>query len=301
MNLMQLIENLPETTLQHSAIPDYLFGAFRRKSISFFNGLTDEKTIVYWFQSKSFTIDLRLKDRTNTPIVEKQAWIGDTLWDQEQQLLSWQVNDFANYQNHIQWPEPAQLHAVGNCILEFSPSNVYVEDWRQQATSGLFLGLRLCHAIHVQSDTTLKMDGGLIICGKYIAYAQSRLPSIQQKIAEYETLTHAVSGGISEQAIQSFEVSVSDNGQTKIWSTQNSQLEQSAHFKTFNFEGFEQIDAETLQQRIEIDGEAYLLIFMIDVYVPHHSFQRQTSTTEQSLQWMEQERQHLLHHAKITL
>ena len=45
------------------------------------NGLTDETSIVFWFQSKSFTIDLRLPDGAATPLVDRQGWVGDTLWE----------------------------------------------------------------------------------------------------------------------------------------------------------------------------------------------------------------------------
>ena len=48
-----------------------------------------------------------------------------------------------------QWPEPpATLHSIGSCILEFSPSNAYVEDWRQQTRYRFILGLRLVKAVH---------------------------------------------------------------------------------------------------------------------------------------------------------
>lgn len=63
MNLFEVIKSLKPVISQPEIIPDFLYGAFRRKSISFYNGLTDENTIVYWFQSRSFTIDLRLKAR----------------------------------------------------------------------------------------------------------------------------------------------------------------------------------------------------------------------------------------------
>ncbi len=47
MNLFQALKQLPASQEVSGPIPDYLYGAFRRKSISFSNGLTDEKTIVY--------------------------------------------------------------------------------------------------------------------------------------------------------------------------------------------------------------------------------------------------------------
>jgi len=49
MNLFEVIKTLKPTIPQPEIIPGFLYGAFRRKSISFYNGLTDENTIVYWF------------------------------------------------------------------------------------------------------------------------------------------------------------------------------------------------------------------------------------------------------------
>ncbi len=91
MNLLEAIKKLTPTTTQPEVVPSFLYGAFRRKSISFFNGLTDQNTIVYWFQSRSFTIDLRLKSQNDTPVTERQGWIGNTVWDDATQLLSWEV------------------------------------------------------------------------------------------------------------------------------------------------------------------------------------------------------------------
>ena len=143
MHLNDLCAQLPPT-VSDGYLPNFLMGCFRRKSITFFNGTTDERTIVYWFQSRHFTIDLRLTNAQTTPLLARQGWVGNTVWNNTTELLSWQIT--SSYQNHSQWPEPAKLHAIGNSILEFSPSNSYVEDWRQQATQGDFLGLRLYQA-----------------------------------------------------------------------------------------------------------------------------------------------------------
>ena len=294
MKLHETLYHLAITDLKDSQIPSALFGAFRRKSISFFNGLTDEKTIVYWFQSKSFTIDLRLKHVTDTPVVERQGWIGSTTWDTEQSLLSWDVKDCANYQNHIQWPEPAKLHAVGNTIFEFSPSNAYVEDWRQQAVAGLYLGLRLRTAIHVASQQQVEMDAAWVICDNQIAYAQSRPHHIQQKLHGYEDLNAAVASGVTEAEINTFETSISIDGETIQYSTQNARIGQS-----FHCDGFEVIDQHTLKQRRDIAGELYELIFDVDTYVPHYAFQISTNTTDATQAWMQQEKSHLTHHAKV--
>lgn len=293
MNLFEVIKTLKPTTTQPEMIPDFLYGAFRRKSISFFNGLTDENTIVYWFQSRSFTIDLRLKSQTGTAVQERQGWIGNTLWDSASQLLSWEVKDYANYQNHVQWPEPAKLHAIGNCILEFSPSNVYVEDWRQQVERGLFLGLRLQSVLDVQSGQKLEMDGGLIICADHIAYALTRLPEVQSAVAQMDL--KAVDPTVFA-LLESFEVSIGTDGQAKTYSTRTSETG-----KAFNLENFEVLNESSLIQRVVLDDRKIDLIFELDIYQPDYHFQYTTSTTTQAENWLKSEQDHLMHHAQQVL
>ncbi len=296
MNLFEVLQQLPETSLADAPIPASLFGAFRRKSISFYNGLTDENSIVYWFQSKSFTIDLRLKHVSRTPLNERQGWIAHTCWDQTHELLSWKM--ISSYQNHIQWPEPAKLHAVGNCILEFSPSNAYVEDWRQQAGRGPFLGLILKEAVHVNSGQRIAMNGGLIICAEYIAYAQSRLSEQQSAVessAEMNNLYRAESEMIDAdlaQAIEAYEVSISLSDQEIAYSTQNSRAGQK-----LRLDGFSIVNDQMLRQSKFIGDEPYDLLFEVDTWQKDYLFQRFTSTAAESEQWFANEQAHLAHHA----
>ncbi|RJL73371.1 hypothetical protein [Acinetobacter radioresistens] len=293
MNLFEVIKTLKPITSQPEIIPEFLYGAFRRKSISFYNGLTDENTIVYWFQSRSFTIDLRLKSQIGTAVQERQGWIGNTIWDSASQLLSWEVKDYANYQNHVQWPEPARLYVIGNCILEFSPSHVYVEDWRQQVQRGLFLGLRLQSAIEVQSGQTLEMDGGLIICADHIAYALTRLPEVQSAVAQMDF--KAVDPTVFA-LLESFEVSIGTDAQAKTYSTRTSETG-----KAFNLENFEVLNESSLIQRVVLDDRKIDLIFELDIYQPDYHFQYTTSTTTQAENWLKSEQDHLMHHAERVL
>ncbi|ENV12429.1 MULTISPECIES: hypothetical protein [Acinetobacter] len=293
MNLFEVIKTLKPTIPQPEIIPGFLYGAFRRKSISFYNGLTDENTIVYWFQSHSFTIDLRLKSQTGTAVQERQGWIGNTFWDNASQLLSWDVKDYANYQNHVQWPEPARLHAIGNCILEFSPSNVYVEDWRQQIQHGLFLGLRLQSAFEGQSGQKLEMDGGVIICGNHIAYALTRLPEVQSAVAQMDL--KAVDPTVFA-LLESFEVSIGTDGQAKTYSTCSSETG-----KAFNLENFEVLNGSSLVQHVILDGRDIDLIFELDIYQPDYQFQYTTPTTTQAESWLKSEQDHLMQHAERVL
>lgn len=219
MNLYQLLSQLKPFASTDIALPSYLYGCFRRKSITFFNGLTDETTIVYWFQSASFTIDLRLSDPLITPVLERQGWIGTTLWDTETQTVSWDIQQ--SYQLHNQWPEPAKLLPIGNAILEFAPSGAYVEDWRQQADEGLFCGLRIYQAQHMATKQNVALDGGYIIAGDCIAYAQSRLPTDQALLDKFSTLQATCGDGyVNESMITSYEVSVAMSKARINFSTQ---------------------------------------------------------------------------------
>ncbi|EPF83372.1 hypothetical protein GCM10025882_24400 [Acinetobacter gyllenbergii] len=290
MNLINLLAQLEPTAIDdQSPLPSYLLGCFRRKSISFFNGMTDEKTIVYWFQSKSFSIDLRLVDANQTAVHERQGWIGDTLWDSERELLSWQVHQ--NYQNHIQWPEPAKLYPIGNSILEFSPSHAYVEDWRQQAQQGLLLGLRLFQMQHVATQQMIAMDGGLMISDQHMAYAQSRLPQ-QQKQLKNSPIDHPEN---DPKVIESYEVSVALNGSSIGFSTISSRLQQSISLDDFEIE-----DSNTLTQLKQIEGELYRLYFHLDMYQPDFVFNTTTATTTDTQQWLAAEQKHLLKNATRT-
>ncbi|MCX5468566.1 hypothetical protein [Acinetobacter nematophilus] len=295
MNLMTLCNQLKVSAASKGRLPDYLLGAFRRKSISFANGLTDETTLVYWFQSKSFTIDLRLKSQNSTPVLERQGWVGNTLWNEQQQLLSWQIT--SNYQNHVQWPEPAKLYAIGNAILEFSPSRAYVEDWRQQAKHGLFLGLRLFKIENMDLNISYPADGGLIICDHFIAFARSRHPDIQQRLEMDKSLSEAFAQEhISVQDIQDYEVSVSFGQQMIDLSTVTAQVG-----KSIELDHFSQLDHNTLIQQRFIQGQRCQLYFTIDVFDQDFCFSTQTATSNASLAWFEQEHNHLFHHAEISV
>lgn len=303
MKLLDAIAKLSPTTNISSQIPAYLYGAFRRKSISFSNGLTDEKTIVYWFQSRSFTIDLRLNAHDFTPIQDRQGWIGQTLWDERSKLLSWEVKEYANYQNHLQWPEPAKLHAIGNCLLEFSPSNAYVEDWRQQVHSGLYIGLRLQSARDKHSGEILQMDGGIIICDNHIAFARSRLPEQQARVKQLDFGQFNQFSDQDQSDIESFEVSIGTTLDQKAYTTHpktpNTQRGLNTNeLNTFELNHFEVLDQSTLSQSTVLEGRHIEMIYGVDIYRPEFHFSQSTETTQDAKDWLIAEQAHLMQHTQ---
>ena len=293
MNLAQLTGQLTATGLKGLAFPSYLLGSFRRKSITFSNGLTDETTVVYWFQSRSFSIDLRLSDGAQTPVSIRQGWIGDTLWDDRQELLSWHI--VQSYQPHNQWPEPAKLHPVGNSVLEFAPSGAYVEDWRQQSASGPLIGLRLKAVRNERTGTLLPMDGGLIVAGAHAAYAQSRLPDVEQRLRGASGLEAAVTHGLASAAeVESYEVSLALNGNIIRHSTCSARYGQALHLDDFDVLS----DGTIMQSRI-VAGEPCTFLYTLDVFVPEFAFTCRSVCAPTAEQWLHDERTHLMRNAAL--
>jgi hypothetical protein len=293
MNLDTLLERLPRKGIEDIAFPRNLLGAFRRKSITFCTGVTDETTIVYWFQSKSFSIDLRLSERAGTPLTERQGWVGDTLWDDQTQQLSWQIE--RSYQPRNQWPEPARLSFIGNCVLEFAPSGAYVEDWRQSSSVGPYLGLRLVSMLNETTGRETAASGGLILAGEHAAFVQSRLPEVDDALQRAASLEDALATGIATEAqIESYEVSVALGGRVITYSTQSHRAGEPIGLGDLSIRS----DGKVAQERI-IDGEQCVLFYEVDMFEPKFVFDNQTPSTSEALDWMEQEKRHLARHAVL--
>ncbi|MBB4858934.1 hypothetical protein HNO88_002260 [Novosphingobium chloroacetimidivorans] len=291
MNLQQLCAGLPPKRAD-VPFPTHLLGVFRRKSITFATGVTDERTVVYWFQSAGFTIDLRLPHGDRTRVAERQGWIGDTVWDDAAGLLSWNIA--SSYQPRNQWPEPARLHAIGNAVLEFAPSGAYVEDWRQQATIGPLLGLRLIDMVDEATGERISLDGGLVLAGDHVAFARARQPGIQARLLDVEDLDAAVSAGLTTSAeVESYEVSVALGGELVTFSTQDQRIGQAIVGPEFEITP----DGDVTLPRI-IDGRAWLLRFAVDCYDPACAFGNQSPLTPEARVWMDRESEHLLVNAE---
>jgi hypothetical protein len=293
MTLAELLERLPPAGIDNLAFPRRLLGAFRRKSITFCTGLTDETTGVYWFQSKTFTIDLRLPDGAGTGVLDRQGWVGDTLWDPPSGQLSWAIH--RSYQPRNQWPEPAGLSFIGNCILEFAPSGAYVEDWRQQSTRGPLLGLRLTSLLDEATGLVHPVDGGLILAGEHTAFARSRLPLVDDALQAAGSLEQAMEDGIaSEHEIASYEVSAAIGGPAVTHSTQPERRGEAIAAGDFAI-----ADDGGVTLATTVAGAPCRLGFAVDVHLRDFAFDRETASTPEAQDWLERERGHLARHAVV--
>ncbi|MBY0302770.1 hypothetical protein [Sphingomonas ginsenosidimutans] len=286
MTIGELLAAAPATPFEPPAFPPHLLGAFRRRSITLCSGVTDETTVVYWFQSRRFTIDIRLPDGTATPAIDRQGWIGDTRWDAGTGQMSWDIR--TSYQLHDQWPEPARLIAIGNAVIEVAPSGAYVEDWRQQATRGPLLGLRLAAAIDMRSGARLDMDGALIVAGDHAAIALSRPPEDEAAVRAAGALDRAAPA-----AVERYEVSIATHDATIVHSTCPARR------------GMPLWDGaiERADGGVMLHGSprwpGYRLHFAIDCHVPDMAFGTSTSCTPAAREWLAREAGHVLRHATV--
>jgi hypothetical protein len=295
-------------------VPDWLLGCFRRHSIMFGNGLADTKTQVYWLQSRNFTIDIRLPiesellaakplvDHTEQELLKLADYEGfsaNTVWDGE--MLSWQDADAA-LQIHNRWTEPATLKRVGNCMIEFCPSDAYIEDWRLQSSNpGPLIGLRLIEERELGSRALRHKGGGLIVCGDYAGLVLGRAKTVTKPSAE-TTLKTVVAQASDDMAaltkLFNFETSVAHGSLEKGFSIKHSTQASRIGEDLFPLDGFELPavyqhtdlgNIEVIRQKLTIGGSACERLFLIDTIEQNLSFNQATECSAEMQAWFERE------------
>lgn len=185
MTLDEIASNL--TLTSDNRVPAWTRGCYIRRCITYANGVDDTQTLVVWVQSHGMTGDLRIPahrpwlapgtdlaalDRdTLARLASVEGGVAPTLWDGT--MMSW--GDWIAYQPYDKWPEPAELRRVGNSMLEFAPSGIYVEDWRLQPSApGVIAGLQLVSET-LSSGETRARQGGLVVAGDHAILCLDRL------------------------------------------------------------------------------------------------------------------------------
>jgi hypothetical protein len=262
------------------SVPDWTLGCFRRRSITFFDGRTDDATRVYWLQSRGLTADLRLSpgrpDRAladctaaeRAALAEVEGGLAATRWDGE--LMSW--SGWTAFQTRDKWPEPGILRRVGDCLIEHAPSGAYVEDWRLQPSApGPLVGLRLVE--ERLGDQVVHRGGGLIVCGDHAALVLGR--------------PH-----LGAEALFAFEASyaVRRGGELVVVA---STLPEREGQPLLPEDGFT-LDGDRVVQRI---GPRQRL-FTVDTLEARHTFRPETSATAEARAWLARESGTLLAHAR---
>jgi hypothetical protein len=175
------LEEIAQAIGQHvpPGVPAWVHGTFKRRSITFATGLEDARTLVIWVQSHRATGDIRIHpgrpkiaasdrledmDRATLEVLASvEGGFAETAW--QDGLMSW--DNWIGFQPYNKYPEPGILRRTGDCMIEFAPSGIYVEDWRYMASAtGLLGALKLIAEIDA-TGTTRARNGGFVFGGQH--------------------------------------------------------------------------------------------------------------------------------------
>jgi hypothetical protein len=305
VHIDQLIEEHAQKATQ--TVPDWVIGCFKRRSISFANGHTDTQTHVFWLQGRNLTIDLRLPLETEQVIKKSwqdcnqqelyqlanyEGWSANSCWHNEQ--LSWSGG--TSLQLHNRWPEPAILSRVGDCMMEASPQQTYIEDWRiKSRASGPLLSLELIDETNLDTGEVRHRGGALIINGDWAGLVLGRRTEICLDQAGSQ-LRDRVKQACNDQDFLeqafNFETSVAhgsfNEGFDILFSTQASRVGESL----FALEGFEfDIEANQVIQIFHQGPEQIKRRFSIDTLEPQFAFFGATKFHPDSKEWFDKEQE----------
>lgn len=276
--------------------PEWMRGCFRRRSISFANGQTDTDTRVFWLQSRRLTIDLRLPtpaqqqaDAGNPEsLADYEGWYADAIWDGKQ--LSWDGG--ASYQLHNRWPEPAILQRTGNCMMEFAPSGIYVEDWRLQSDQpGPLIGLELVSEKDLHSGRQYQRRGALIIAGRYAGLVLDRPQPVSNSSLplKHQLLDSAVNAD-QRTNLLAFETSVAEGSLSDGFRVSHSLHASRLQQPLLSLEGFAAAPRRGyLLQHTGSDGQPVERLYRIDCYETEFPFSAATPSAIDSLEWFARE------------
>lgn len=183
-----MLQEIAEAGLHRNVlrVPDWALGTVVRRSITFANGVEDGETHVVWVQAHGMTGDIRIHparpridsatplaslDRlTLSRLASVEGGVATTSWDEP--VMSW--SDWIGFQPYDKYPEPGLMRRIGDCMIEFAPSGIYVEDWRfQPSAPGLLAGLHLAAEIDEDGRERAR-SGGFVIAGDHAIQSIAR-------------------------------------------------------------------------------------------------------------------------------
>ncbi|HEY4316796.1 MAG TPA: hypothetical protein VGN04_04255, partial [Herbaspirillum sp.] len=194
-------------------------------------------------------------------------------------------------QLHDRWPEPAPLRRVGNCMIEFAPSGIYVEDWRLQPSApGPLIGLRLTEERALASGKLRHRGGGLIVSGEYAGLVLGRT---EDPASPGPLLQHVLAAAGDAQALDrlfNFETSIGRGSMADGFKVSHSTLPGRVGQSLFSLDGFSlEADGSVHQQTIADDGVVVKRVFVIDALEAEYAWPQSTPATEASKAWANNE------------
>jgi len=304
VNIKTLIEQHSQQAT--NSIPDWMIGCFKRRSISFASGETDIDTHVFWLQGRNLTIDLRLPIESEMvanqsweqcpaealyQLANYEGWSAESTWEGNQ--LSWSGG--TSFQIHNRWPEPAILSRVGDCMIEASPFESYIEDWRIKSRElGALLSLELISEENLTTGELRHQGGALIINGDWAGLVLGR--SSELELDKHTQLRDHVKQGSADipflKQVFNFETSVAKGNLTEGFNINFSTMPTRVGESLFELDGFE-FDEEN-NEVLQFFKEGVQQIkrrFSIDTIEAEFAYSGTTEWHEKSKKWFDTEQE----------
>jgi len=305
---MELLElcSLQSTTPHSRSVPLWTLGCFKRRSITFFNGDSDDSTLVLWLQSRGLTGDLRLAADRPRPasrealrelspaelrlLAQVEGGVSPTRFEPSGAAgveLSGTMNwpDWTAFQLHDKWPEPGELRRVGDCLIEYAPSGAYIEDWRlQQSGAGPLVGLQLVDE-RDDKGTLLHRGGGLVIAGEHALFVRGRAAALPNAARISDLLERAAREPQLLDAIFGFEASYARRDDTGRFTITASTLPWREGKPLMALGGFSLEDG-VVSQKARENGRGIERRFVVDTLEPSYEDWLATPATAVAVAWL---------------
>lgn len=308
MDLVELC-SLQGTNPPSRGVPVWTLGCFRRRSITFFNGDSDDTTLVLWLQSRGLTGDLRLaagRPRVSSrealsdlsladlvALAEVEGGISPTRFDgstlpgaELSGTMHWL--DWTAFQVHDKWPEPGDLRRVGDCLIEFAPSGAYVEDWRlQPGGDGPLIGLSLVEE-RDEKGKLLHRGGGLVMAGEHALFVRGRAEPLPACARVTDLVERATGEPALLDALFGFEASYARRDVAGRYIVQSSTLPWREGKPLLALGGFTLQDGVVLQKARE-NNRAVERRFTVDTLESSYEDWLATPATTAAAHWLHEE------------
>lgn len=177
-------------------VPAWLRGLWRRRSITWPDGRRDDTTTVYWLQTASAFVDIRIpaaprRDRTPLGLARQGGFAGWTELAADRCRWHRQID----FQPPSGRPDEGRLYRLDGVLVEEGVHEPYVEVWeRVGAGAG---------AVRVERAAEGEM---LVACGDAFLFARDR-PRVLPQAASLEALVRAATGDEEIAALLDCEIS----------------------------------------------------------------------------------------------
>ncbi len=283
------------------SVPAWTFGTVVRRSITFATGASDAVTRVRWVQSHTMTGDIRINplrpamaanDRLEdldldslVQLASVEGGVAATMWAGG--VMSW--SNWVGFQAYDKYPEPGLLHRIGDCMIEFAPSGIYVEDWRfQPSAPGPLVALTLLAEID-RDGVEHRRDGGLVIAGDHAIQSIARRHEFDIGTRCQDVVRTSAEPLVAMQRIMDCTVDYARREDQEFAIEASTDPRREGARPTF-LEGFSQTkQADIVQQEISDCDGIVSRIWKIESFERDVLFPLSTAAAAENINWLEQE------------